>query len=67
MRQEAGKMGWGEGIILIREIGNSSCESPEVRREHDMFRELRKNSRESGTMSVRSGEKGDEVGKEDSL
>lgn len=32
-----------------------------------MFRELRKNSRESGTVSVRSGEKGDEVGNEDSL
>ena len=31
-----------------------------------MFRELRENSRES-EVSVRSGEKGDEVGKEESL
>ncbi|MGT9565364.1 hypothetical protein [Enterococcus faecalis] len=59
-------MDWGKGIILVQGIRNSSCESPEVIIEHGMFRELRENSRESEVI-VRSGEKGDEVGKEESL
>ena len=57
----------GKGIILVQGIGNSSCESPEVIIEHSMFRELKENSRESEIVIVRSGEKGDEVGKEESF